>query len=191
MDIIMIRHGETEDNLKRIFSRDNTRLTEKGKRQILDSKELLEGFIYEDIYYSPLTRTVESIEVLGLDGVVEDKIREIDFGIFTGKTFDEISKLYPMQSQTWIEDSINYRVAEGESVLDVYRRINIFLEELIKRDKNTLLICHDCVIRLFLCWIFDNPDYFLKFKVDNGSINVISIEGNYKYIKKTNYKHPL
>lgn len=191
MDIIMVRHGESEDNLKRIFSRDNTKLTEKGRAQILGSRELLREFDYEDIYYSPLTRTVESIEVLGLDGIMEEKIREIDFGVFAGKTFQEISEIYPTQAKKWVEDSINFRVPKGESVLDVYNRIGEFLEGLIHKGKNSLLICHDCVIRLALCWIFDNPDYFFKFKIDNGSINVISIEGNYKYIKKTNYKHPL
>lgn len=183
----MIRHGETHDNLSRIFSRDNTKLTEKGRKQILTSAELLKGFSYEDIYYSPLTRTIESIEILGLNGTMEDKIKEIDFGIFTGRTFKEISELYPIETKKWVEDSINFRVPEGEGVLDVYNRIELFLEELIYKDKNALLVCHDGVIRVIFCWIFNNPDYFFKFKVDNGSINIISIEDNYKYIKKLNY----
>lgn len=191
MDIIMVRHGESEDNLKRIFSRDNTRLTEKGRSQIDHSRELLKDFTYEDIYCSPLSRAIESKEVLGLDGIIEESIREINFGAFTGMTFQEISETYPLEAKKWLEDSINFRVPKGESVLDVYERIKNFLKELIVKDKNVLLICHDCVIRLALCWIFDNPDYFFKFKVDNGSINIISIEDNFKYIKKTNYKHPL
>ena len=191
MDIILIRHGETEDNLKRIFSRDNTKLTDKGKSQILKSKKLLKNFGYEEVYYSPLTRAVESTEVLGLNGIIEDRIREINFGTFTGMTFDEIRKLHPLKAKEWLKDSINYRVPKGESVLDVYNRIEEFLKEIIQRDKNVLLICHDCVIRVALCWVFDNPDYFFKFKVDNGSINIISVEEDYKYIKKTNYKHPL
>lgn len=184
----MVRHGETEDNIRRIFSRSNTKLTGKGKEQILGSKDLLEGFNYEDIYYSPLTRTVESIELLKLDGIMEEKIREINFGIFTGKTFKEISEIYPLESKQWVEDSINYRIPEGESVLDVYNRVKGFFEQLIKKDKNALLVCHDCVIRLAFCWIFDNPDYFFKFKVDNGSLNVVSVEEGFKYIKKLNYK---
>lgn len=190
MDIILIRHGETEDNLGRIFSRDNTKLTEKGKTQISNSKKLLKNFEYEEVYYSPLTRAVESTEVLGLNGIVENRIREIDFGSFTGMTFHEIEKLYPHKAKEWLRDSINYRVPKGESVLDVYNRIEEFLKEIIQKNKNALLICHDCVIRVALCWVFDNPEYFFKFKVDNGSINIISVDGDYKYIKKTNYKHP-
>lgn len=191
MDIVMIRHGQTEDNIAKVFSRDSTPLTHKGKDEILLAKDLLTQIKYEKIYYSPLNRTVQSLECLGLEGQVESRIREIDFGAFTGMTFKEISEIYPVESKAWVDDSINYRVPEGESVLDVYNRISGFLEELVENGKDALLICHDCVIRLALCWIFDNPDYFFRFKVENGSINIIAVGDDYKYIKKTNYKYPL
>lgn len=191
MDIIMIRHGQTEDNIDKIFSRDSTSLSQRGIDEMLLAKKALTQFKYERIYYSPLNRTVQSLQYLELKGKVEDRIKEIDFGVFTGKTFKEISEIYPIESKAWVSDSINYRTPEGESVLDVYKRTSRFLEELVINGKDSLLICHDCVIRLAFCWIFDNPDYFFKFKVDNGSINIISVDDNYKYIKKTNYKHPL
>lgn len=188
MDIIMLRHGETEDNLKRIFSRDDTKLTEKGICQISNSKILLEKMDYDDIYYSPLTRTVESKEIIGLVGIKEEKIREIDFGVFTGKTFKQILEIYPVETKKWIEDPIRYRVAKGENLIDVYDRIETFLNEIIANNKNVLLICHDCVIRIILCWVFDNPEYFFKFKIENGSISIISIDEGFKYIKRINYK---
>lgn len=188
MDIIMVRHGETEDNIGKIFSRDDTKLTEKGKRQILNAKALLKEFNYEEIYYSPLTRTVESKELLELGGIKEERIREVDFGLFAGKTFNQIHDLYPEDGKRWMKDPISFRIPNGESVVDVYGRVESFLEELVGQNKNVLLVCHDCVIRNILCWVLDNPNYFLKFKVDNGSINVISIDEGFKYIKKINYK---
>lgn len=188
MDIIMIRHGETHDNLKKIYSRNDTGLTDTGKAEILHSKELLEKFNYKKVYCSPLTRTIESMKVLDLEGDIEENIREVDFGIFTGKTFKEISKNYPKETDEWIADPINYKIPKGESVLDAYSRIKAFLNELIEKDKDSLLICHDGVIRLIFCWIFDNPNHFFRFKIDNGSMNVVSIEDDYKFIKRMNYK---
>ena len=38
MDIIMIRHGESEDNIRKVFSDPNTSLTNKGIEQILSAK---------------------------------------------------------------------------------------------------------------------------------------------------------
>lgn len=188
MDIIMIRHGESEDNIKMIFSRDDTSLTEKGIEQIKETKELLEKFNYKKIYYSPLKRTVETLETLELEGIEEQRIREINFGIFTGKTYKEILEIYPKESKLWVEDSKNYKMDQGESLLEVYNRLVEFLEEISQETENILLVCHDCIIRLALCWIFDNPDYFFNFKIDNGSINVLSVdEEGFKFIKKLNY----
>ena len=191
MDIIMIRHGESEDNISKVYSREDTGLTDKGKKEILGAKLLLEDIGYKNAYFSPFKRAFQSYEILELKASPEDRIKEIDFGIFTGKTFGEISEIYPEESKAWISDVINYRVPQGESVLDVYRRVEKFLEELIDTGEDTLLICHDCVIRVALCWVFDNPDYFFKFKIDNGSINIISIDDDYKFIKRTNYKTPI
>lgn len=186
MDIILLRHGETVDNIKKVYSRDNTWLTDKGKAEIIAAKESLEELHYEDVYCSPFARTIETMELLSLEGMMESRIQEMDFGIFKGSTFKEISKLYPKETSQWIEDPINYRIPEGENVLDVYARIEGFLEELIKKDRNALLICHDGVIRSILSWIFDQPEYLFRFRVDNGSITIITIDADYKYIKKLN-----
>jgi len=146
------------------------------------------NFDYNKVYYSPLKRTLETFEILGLEGIEERRIREINFGIFTGKTYNEILELYPEESKLWVDDSYNYKMLEGESLSEVYTRLVEFLEEISKGEENVLLVCHDCIIRLAMCWIFDNPDYFFKFKIDNGSINVLSIdEEGFKYIKKSNY----
>ena len=187
MDIIMIRHGETDDNVSKIFSRDTTKLTNNGKKQILKTRENIKELSYDKIYFSPLTRTVETLDVLGLEGKSEERIREIDFGIFTGKTFKEIKEIYPKETEAWLDDTNNYLIPEGESLLNVYKRVKEFLEEALAKNENILLVTHDCVIRLALCWVFDNPDYFFKFKVDNGSINTISIDDGFKFIRKLNY----
>lgn len=187
MDIIMVRHGQTEDNIKKIFSRDDTKLTEQGIKEIEGTKLKIKNFDFQKVYYSPLKRTVETLNVLGIEGIENKLIREIDFGIFTGHTFNEITEIYPIESKLWVDDSINYRIPKGESLIDVYDRIVLFMEEIKDSKENILLVVHDCVIRLILCWIFDNPDYFFRFKVDNGSISVISIDNGFKYIKKVNY----
>lgn len=182
----MLRHGETADNVSKRYSRDNTSLTDKGKKEILASKKLLAQLNYKDVYYSPLTRTKESLEVLGIDGIEDGRIREIDFGLFKGLNFEEISNQYPRETEQWIADPFHYKFPEGESALEVYSRINDFLEELIRNDRNTLLICHDGVIRLILSWVFADPTYAFRFKVDNGSLSIITIENDYTFIKKMN-----
>ena len=79
MDIIMIRHGETEDNVSKVFSRDDTKLSEIGKEQIKRTRELLKDFKFDKVYYSPLERTKETLGILGLEGIPNTRDQFWDF----------------------------------------------------------------------------------------------------------------
>lgn len=189
MDIILIRHGETFDNVKRQFSTKDVKLTDNGKEQIRNTKFLLDNFSFDKVYVSPLCRAIETMKILGLDGEIEDRIREVDFGAFEGNTYEKLKEKFPKELKMWLDDMINYKVPEGESIKIAYDRVSSFLEELIEKKDNVILVCHDGVIKIALSWVFDNPNFFFKFKIDNGSINIVSIdEAGFKYISKMNYK---
>lgn len=186
MDIIMIRHGESEDNIKKVFSRADTKLTPTGIQQIKNTRDRLKEYKFSKVFYSPLARTIETHKYLELDGIEESRIQELNFGIFTGKTFKEYSKEYPEESQAWLDDVFNYDIPQGESLVSVYNRLKTFLDELVEKNEDVVLVTHDGIIKLACCWVFDNPNYFFKFKADNGSISVITIHDGDKYINKLN-----
>lgn len=183
----MIRHGETEDNLNKIYSRDETGLTPRGIEQIENTKKNIKELNFSKVYYSPLTRTKETMMYLGVEGSPESRIKEADFGVFKGSNYKSILKNYPDETKMWSDDYINYEIPEGESLVKVYKRLKRFLEELINKDEDVLLITHEGIIRLVYCWIFDDLEYFFKFKANNGSINIVSVIDNYKYIETLNY----
>ena len=184
----MIRHGETEENVLKTFSAKDTKLTEKGKKQIEKIKPFVETLSFDKVYVSPLNRTVETMEILGLDGEREKRIQEVDFGLFGGKTYETIKREFPKETKMWDEDYINYPTHKGESIKMAYNRVTSFLEEIIKKNEDVFLVCHDGVIRIALSWIFDNVEYFFKFKSENGSANIITVnEDGFKYINKMNY----
>lgn len=183
----MIRHGESEDNVSGVFGTFDSPLSKKGIEQIKVTKENLKEFNYHRVYYSPFIRTIETLNHLELKGIPEERIGEYNFGIFSGKTNALIEKEFPIEYSQWVDHPNDYIIPEGESLQLVYTRIKEFLEEVLKKDEDILLITHAGVIRLALCWIFDDMDYFFRFKVDNGSINIISIDDGYAFIKKLNY----
>lgn len=183
----MIRHGESEDNLAGIYSRDEATLTKKGIEQIKVARENLKKFSYKKVYYSPLTRTTQTLEHLKLEGRPEWKIRELDFGNFAGKSYKQLEDEFPEEIKSWQEDMYGFKFPQGESVTYNYKAIKEFLEILLKRDEDVLLVTHAGVIRMVMSWVFDDIEWFYKFKVNNASINVVSIEDDYKYIKKLNY----
>ena len=183
----MIRHGESKDNVSKVFGTYESPLSVKGIEQIKITKENLSEFDFNKVYYSPYTRTLETLEHLELKGTPDNRIGEYNFGIFSGKTNAMIEEEYPIEYGEWIDNPKDYIIREGESLRIVYHRVKEFLEEMIQQDEDVLLVTHAGVIRLALCWIFDDIDYFFRFKVDNGSINIISIDDGYKFIKKLNY----
>jgi broad specificity phosphatase PhoE len=170
------------------ISSKEVKLTDRGRRQIEKAKAILDKLSFDRVYVSPLARTIETMEILGLEGDKEERIREVDFGLFEGKTYDQLQAEFAEELKMWFDDVINYVVPEGESIKMAYDRVVSFLEELVDKKENALLICHDGVIKIALSWVFDNPEFFFKFKIDNGSISIISIdEMGFKYIKKANY----
>lgn len=183
----MIRHGESEDNVKEIYGSDDTQLSQKGIEQVRLARENLKDFSYEKVYYSPLRRTQQTLDYLGLEGIGDWRIREFDFGVFSGKNYKEIVELFPEETKMWDRDPYNYTIPQGDSLMGNYRRVKDFLEEIVNKDEDVLLVTHAGVIRLIFSWVFDNPEYFFKFKVTNASISIVSIEDNYKYIKQVNY----
>lgn len=186
MEIILLRHGETMDNNLKIYSRSETGLSFDGKIQIKNVREKILKMDFKKVYYSPLKRSKETLIQLGITGIAEPRISEIDFGIFEGKSYEQIVEEYPYESSMWFEDYIDYSIPEGESLRMVYHRVQEFLEELIKKDENVLLITHEGVIRLVSCWVLDNIDFFYRFKSNNAGISIISIVDGFKYISRLN-----
>jgi broad specificity phosphatase PhoE len=188
VDIILVRHGETEENVLKNFSGKGTHLTDKGKEQIKKIRPFVEKLSFNKVYVSPLPRAIETMEILGLDGEKEERIKEVDFGLFEGKTYEKIKEEFPEEVKMWDEDYINCVTPKGESIKLAYERVTSFLEEIVKKGEDVLLVCHDGVIRIALSWVFDNMEYFFKFNLGNGSVNIITVnEDGFKYIKKTNY----
>lgn len=186
MDIILIRHGQTEDNKQRIFSRKDIPLSDKGQEQIKKLRPFVETLTFHKVYVSPLNRTIETMELLGLDGEREERIQEIDFGLFEGRDYETIQKEFPKEAKMWDDDYINYVTPKGESIKIAYERVTSFLDEISKKNEDVLLVCHEGVIRIALSWVFDNSEYFFKFKAENGSVNIINFQEGFKYIKKSN-----
>ncbi|GFN34831.1 histidine phosphatase family protein [Tepidimicrobium xylanilyticum] len=188
MDIILVRHGQTQDNVKGIFSTKETILTDEGKEQIRRTKTFVDTLSFDKVYVSPLYRAIQTMEILGLDGKREERIKEVDFGLFEGNTYEQIKDKFPEEAKIWDEDYINFVTPRGESIKMAYERVTSFLEEILNKGEDALLVCHAGVIRIALSWVFDNLDYYFKFRVENGSVNVISIdESGFKYIEKANY----
>jgi 2,3-bisphosphoglycerate-dependent phosphoglycerate mutase len=112
----------------------------------------------DTIFVSPYLRTRQSAEgvIKGLGYspqiVVEERIREIEFGILDGLSPEGVAAKYPEEvARKKREGKYFYRAAGGENRPDVNLRIHSFLGTLTRsaRQKNVLIVCHSVVVMCF------------------------------------------
>ncbi|MCY7009092.1 histidine phosphatase family protein [Fusobacterium simiae] len=181
--LILVRHGQTEMNAQRLyFGKLNPPLNDLGISQAYQAKEKLLNIDYDRIYSSPLERAKQTAEIcnyLDKDIIFDPKLEEIDFGIFEGLTFKEMSERYPDEIKKMEENWKGYNYITGESPQEMFYRAVSFLETL-DYTKNNLIVAHwgiiSCIISYF---ISKSLDTYWKFNIKNGSIAIF--EGNFEF----------
>ena len=153
----VMRHGEADSNERGIVSGDNTvesHLTEGGRTSVLRTAETLKSKNIDFIFASPLHRAQETAAIvqktLGLskDNVITDeRLREIDTGVFNGKTIDEYRNYFSS-----ILEKVTKRPPQGESLLDLKRRVGDFFYEIERtyKGKVILIVAHE-----YIPWMAD------------------------------------
>lgn len=122
MDILVIRHGESEANKARVVTGHiDYALTDKGRKQArLVSKWLNEHHDIDRIYTSPLIRALETAKTIAdechIEINVEDDLIDHDAGQLSGLTYDvatkksKNTKRFPHKSVFEEETKIEYRM---------------------------------------------------------------------------------
>jgi broad specificity phosphatase PhoE len=177
-ELLIIRHGQSERNVlkaaakregKTINYSDGVRdqdaaLTYTGSQQAeAVGKELahrypLSSNPLHSMVVSPYLRTRQTAQRIqyGLGypvkSIIEERIREIEFGILDGLTAEGIKAKYPEEvERRKKEGKYWYRAPGGESRPDVRLRIHSFLDTLTRDyvQQNVVVVCHSVVVLAF------------------------------------------
>lgn len=195
--IIFIRHGETEFNKQKLFfGHLNPPLNETGREQLKNTKILLKKMEknIEIVYSSDLSRCVESMEILEIDEKIEKKLeknfRELNFGMFEGKTYEQIEKEFPVEVEEMKNNWKKFKAGTGESLEELMERVTTQIEKIVKefKGKKILVVAHAGVIQTLISYYLTGGlDIYWKVKVDNGSISKMIVnEDNFVYFEYIN-----
>lgn len=154
--IYLIRHGESEGNLKNVFlGFTDLDLTELGHRQAEKSAEYLKALPVSAIYSSDLIRAyhtaLHTAEKCGLEVRRHRGLREIFAGEWEGKPFQDLVEKYPDSFGVWFHDFYQSRCAGGESVSELQERVTCALREIAEENKGktVFVFTHATPIRVF------------------------------------------
>lgn len=156
--ICLLRHGETAYNAdgNKYCGRTDIDLTEKGLSQAKRMNDLLADYSFDAIFSSPLRRAKQTAEIVSdrpQDVVTDERLIEVDFGMWEGKRPEEFQAEDPESWQNWLRDPENTKAGcTGETAAEVIERLNSFYTELIEKyaDKNVLIVGHNGINRFFM-----------------------------------------
>lgn len=182
LEIIFIRHGETDWNAgRRIMGPSPVPLNDRGISQIQRLKDLFSEVSFDAIYTSPLVRATQSAEILqeGRDISLHktEQLTEINYGPWVGQTFDEISSTKEFRDY-FLRPHLA-KVPEGEDLQQVTKRACDFVESLKKQGNRTrpyraIAVSHADVIKSILIHYLGLPlKEFHRLRIDNGSYSIL------------------
>lgn len=156
MQIILLRHGESEANVAGLLSSNTSdpyRLTPKGVKQIKDAVKLIPNPL-DAIYVSPLKRTIHTAEVVSdyLEITppkvkLEDRVKEIDYGVYSGHPNN--AKLDRIREAQVLGDTMTRFGESGENKCDIEYRLYSFLIHILEtypRNAAVLVISHGSIV---------------------------------------------
>jgi probable phosphoglycerate mutase len=129
---------------------------------------------------SPLERARETAAPIaasrGLDVEVCERLAEIDFGLWTGRPFDDLAG-DPSWSRWNMARAVN-RPPGGEAMLHAQARIVEAMEDLrrVYGDRAVVLVSHSDVIKAALLYHLGLPiDAYGRFDVDPASVSTLAV----------------
>lgn len=182
IELLLVRHGQTDWNLeRRIMGSSPIPLNQKGRLQIQRTREALASIDIDLLYSSPHQRTYESSLILTegrkLSIQTSEALREIEYGTWVGKTFQEIRTI--PQYQNFFDDP-HFKVGEtGESLEMVRQRSIEFIEKirLENSGKRIMLVSHADWIKCVVLHYLQIPlNQIIQFRVDNASLTYLILE---------------
>ncbi len=174
----MIRHGLTLWNKERRYlGATDISLTEDGKQELV-SLWLDKDICFSKLYSSPMRRCIETVATIFPDTsyTVLDELKERDFGIFEGMSYDELKDTEEYKTFTNSDDR---EIVGGESRVDLFNRIKDCLDIIVadvsdSNIENIAIVTHGGVIMHMLA----------KYDIGNGTIYDYSVENGKGYLVK-------
>lgn len=179
MKLFLIRHGQTDWNLKeKIQGSCDIELNDTGVKQAeeLGNKILEENYKFSKIYSSSQKRAIKTAEILSeitnVDYISIDGLEEMNLGEWEGLSWSEIKEKYPVEYEEWFIKRRYTKTPNGESYQDMLERVLTSIHKIIDENCNeVIIVTHSAVIMCIQCYLTNTHfDEMTKFKTDNASI---------------------
>ena len=155
--IYIVRHTQTVGNIeKRLTGRKDYEVTDQGQIYISKLTQRLKEVKFDKAYTSTSKRTSKTIQELadlnGLKIIEEDGLCEMYFGIYDGKTWEEVNRIDPKIHKLHQETNEICEIPTQETTQEVTKRMYDTICRIVNENvgKNILICSHGVAIEAFL-----------------------------------------
>lgn len=144
MKIFITRHSKTLWNQeKKLQGWKDSPLTKEGINDALLLKKRIRDISIDYCYSSPINRAKQTSEILFDHVILDDRLKEMNFGTYEGKNISELLK-DKQYDALWNQPDDNIRLPEGESYAEVQKRLLNFINEIYQKnsDKTIFVTIH-------------------------------------------------
>lgn len=190
-ELWLVRHGETVWSAEgRHTGRTDIPLTESGRRQAAVLGKALAGTKFKAVLCSPMQRARETCDIAGFSNVavVDDGLHEWDYGVYEGRTSDEIQEQIPGWS-VWKDPIVGGESLEqvGARADGVIARAQIDAGPQTDEVVRVALFAHAHILRILAArWLGLAPIDGSFFVLGTASVSVLGWAREMRVIQRWN-----
>ena len=198
MELILIRHGETEWNRERVFrGMRDIRLSQQGVAQADATAALLKDKVFDAVYSSPLKRSLvtarrickpHEIAVRETDGFAD-----VSYGSWEGLSEETVAGQYPKLYAKWQKYPGKVKLPHGENMKRAWKRINSALREVIwtHGTGTVVIVSHRMPIKMMTAYLLGGKrDSIGQYRHDPCAISVFKVvHRDYAPVKLNDSSH--
>ncbi len=160
MTIYMLRHTHPKIDKGICYGNSDVELADSFEKEWIEISSKISTISFDIIFSSPLQRCAilaEKICPPNKQIILDDRLKELNFGKWELKKWDEIYK--NPESKKWFNNFINEPAPGGESYQDLINRLTKFVDYLktLKKNNKILIITHAGVIRAAYSILKNHP----------------------------------
>jgi len=190
-ELWLVRHGETKWSAEgRHTGRTDLPLTAHGRERAAELGKYLVGTKFAAVLRSPMRRAQETCEIAGFGSVaeVDEGLREWDYGVYEGRTSQEIQAEIPGWS-VWKDTIVG-----GETVEQVGARADGVIARALSaagpqtdQAVRVALFAHAHILRILAArWIGLEARDGSLFVLGTGSVSVLGWEKETRVVQRWN-----
>jgi len=181
----LIRHGQTA------WSKSGQHTGRTDIPLLPESEPVLKALVphiqqhrFELVLSSPLRRAIQTATLVGFKSFErDDNLMEWNYGLYDGKTKDDIQMIVPGWS-IW-----THGVPQGETLEEVAARARHVIERAQTVSGDVALIAHGHLLRILAsCWLGVDPSHAEHLALSPGSVSILGYENDYPVLTQWNWR---